>query len=238
MQSLRAIFPLRLARGAEKELVIAGIPLILALTASAIWPGLYTFLPAGLLIALFALLLHFFRDPRRTPLAGERSFLSPADGQVVEVQKVHEPHFLEAEGLKIGVFMSILDVHVNRAPVEGRVALVEHVPGRFLQAFRPEASEVNEHNLVGLETRYGRVLVNQVAGILARRIVCWVRPGQGMRAGERLGVIKFGSRVDLYLPLGVEPVVQVGDRARAGVTVVARWKGAVPLSAPEGGEVR
>ncbi|MBE9508835.1 MAG: phosphatidylserine decarboxylase family protein, partial [Chloroflexi bacterium] len=146
--------------------------------------------------------------------------------------------FLEAEGLKISIFMSILDVHVNRAPVEGRVALVEHVPGRFLQAFRPEASEVNEHNLIGLETRYGRVLVNQVAGILARRIVCWVRPGQGMRAGERLGVIKFGSRVDLYLPLGVEPVVQVGDRARAGTTVVARWKGAVPLSAPEGGEVR
>jgi phosphatidylserine decarboxylase len=121
--------------------------------------------------------------------------------------------------------MSLLNVHVNRAPVEGRVALVRHVPGRFLQAFRPEASDVNEHNLIGLESCQGRVLVKQVAGILARRIVCWVQISQEMHAGERLGVIKFGSRVELYLPLDVEPVVQVGDRVRAGVTVVARWKG-------------
>jgi len=101
---------------------------------------------------------------------------------------------------------------------------VEHVPGRFLQAFRSEASEVNEHNLVGLRSRYGRVLVRQVAGVLARRVVCWVRPGQELRAGDRLGVIKFGSRVDLYLPRGAQSVVQVGDRARAGLTVIARWK--------------
>jgi phosphatidylserine decarboxylase len=127
--------------------------------------------------------------------------------------------------VKISVFMSLFNVHVNRAPVEGRVALVRHVPGRFLQAFRPEASDVNEHNLIGLESRQGRVLVKQVAGILARRIVCWVQISQEMHAGERLGVIKFGSRVELYLPPGAEPVVQVGDRVRAGVTVVARWKG-------------
>ena len=102
--------------------------------------------------------------------------------------------------------------------------LVEHVAGKFLQAFRPEASEVNEHNLIGLEGRYGRVLVKQVAGIMARRIACWVHPGQRLQAGERLGVIKFGSRVDLYLPPGAEPAIRVGDRTRAGMTVVARWK--------------
>jgi len=228
MRDLRAVSHLRLARGAEKELIIAGIPLILALVASIVWPGTCTFLLAGLLIALFALLLYFFRDPKRTPPAGpagEEMFLSPADGRVVEVQQVHEPRFLEGEGLKIGIFMSLLDVHVNRAPVEGRVTLVEHIPGQFLQAFRPEASEVNERTLVGLESRYGRILIKQIAGILARRVVCWVQAGQELRAGERLGVIKFGSRVDLYLPLEAEPVVRVGDQARAGVTVIARWKG-------------
>jgi len=224
MRDFRALFSLQLARGTEKELIIAGILLILALVTSIVWPGLYTFLPAGLLVVLFALLLYFFRDPKRIPPAGEGLFLSPADGRVVEVQQVHEPRFLEGEGLKISIFMSLFDVHVNRTPLEGRVALVEHVPGQFLQAFRPEASEVNEHNLVGLKSRYGKVLVKQVAGILARRVVCWVRPGQELRAGERLGVIKFGSRVELYLPLGAEPVVRVGDRARAGGTVIARWR--------------
>jgi len=206
---------------------MAGIPLILALVASLIWPGLHTFLPAGLLTTLFALLLYFFRDPERTSAAGEGVFLAPADGRVVEVKQVHEPRFLQGEGLKISIFMSLLDVHVNRVPVEGQVVLVEHVPGQFLQAFRAEASEVNEHNLVGLESRHGRVLVKQVAGIMARRVVCWVRPGQKVQAGDRLGVVKFGSRVDVFLPPGAASVVRVGDRARAGVTVIARWKGEV-----------
>ncbi len=201
--------------------------MILALVASLIWPGLHTFLPAGLLTTLFALLLYFLRDPERTSPAGEGVFLAPADGRVVEVKQVREPRFLQGEGLKISIFMSLLDVHVNRVPVEGQVVLVEHVPGQFLQAFRPEASEVNEHNLVGLESRHGRVLVKQVAGIMARRVVCWVRPGQKVQAGDRLGVVKFGSRVDLYLPPGAASAVRVGDRARGGITVIARWKGEV-----------
>jgi phosphatidylserine decarboxylase len=220
----KSFFP-RLARGAGRELTVVGILFLLALLAFLAWPGPCTFLLAGLLAALFALLLYFFRDPERISPTGERLILSPADGRVMEVRQAHEPRFLGGPGVKISVFMSLLNVHVNRAPVEGRVALVRHVPGRFLQAFRPEASDVNEHNLIGLESCQGRVLVKRVAGILARRIVCWVQISQEMHAGERLGVIKFGSRVELYLPLDVEPVVQVGDRVRAGVTVVARWKG-------------
>ena len=227
MRDLRAVFRLQIARGTEKELIIAGIPLLLALISSVIWPGLCTFLPTGLLMALFAFLLYFFRDPKRPSPDGDGLFLSPADGRVVEVHEGQEPRFLEGEGLKIGIFMSLLDVHVNRAPVAGQVVVVEHVPGQFLQAFRPEASEVNEHNLVGLKTRYGRVLVKQIAGIMARRVVCWVRPRESLEAGDRLGIVKFGSRVDLYLPPGVSPAVRVGDWARAGVTVIARWKGEI-----------
>jgi len=225
MRDSRLDLPFRLARGAEKELAIAGIPLVLAVSAAIVWPRLYTVLLAGLFIALFAVLLHFFRDPKRTPPAGEGVFLAPADGEVVEIRQVHEPGFLGGEALKVGIFMSLSNVHVNRAPVGGQVVLVQHVPGQFLQAFRPEASEVNEHNLVGLETGYGRVLVKQIAGILARRVVCWVRPGQRLEAGERLGVIKFGSRVEMYLPLGAQPLVRVGEQVHAGITVVARWKG-------------
>jgi len=225
MRDSRLDLPFRLARGAEKELAIAGTPLVLAVIAAIVWPRLYTVLLAGLFIALFAVLLHFFRDPERVPPTGEGVFLAPADGQVVEIRQVHEPGFLGGEALKVGIFMSLSNVHVNRAPVGGRVVLVQHVPGQFLQAFRPEASEVNEHNLVGLETGYGRVLVKQIAGILARRVVCWVRPGQRLEAGERLGVIKFGSRVEMYLPLGAQPLVRVGEQVHAGITVVARWKG-------------
>lgn len=227
MRHPRGVIPFHLARGAEKELTIAGIPLILAVAGSVLWSGPGTILVAGLLLGVFAFLLYFFRDPERTPVAHQGAFLAPADGEIVEVQKASEPRFLEGDGLRIGTFMSLLDVHVNRTPVAGQVTLVEHVPGQFLQAFRPEASEVNEHNLIGLESRYGRVLVKQIAGIMARRVVCWALPGDELEAGERLGMVKFGSRVDLYLPPDAVPMVRVGDRVRAGETLVARWKGEV-----------
>lgn len=227
MHNIREWIPSRLARGAEKELLLVGVPLSVAVTCLFVWPGPRLAVLATILLVIFALLLVFFRDPRRVSPAGEGLFLSPADGRVVEVDLVHEPRFLEAEGLKISIFMSLLDVHVNRAPASGQLELVNHVPGQHRQAFRAEASEINEHNLLGLRTQYGRVLVKQVAGILARRIVCWVDSGQRLQAGERIGVIKFGSRVDLFLPLGSEAGVNVGDRTRAGVTVVARWKGEV-----------
>jgi len=216
---------LRLARGAEKELTIIGIPLILAVIAFIARPALVTLILAVFLCALFALLLYFFRDPERTPPRGKGLILAPADGRVMAVEHVQEARFLGGEALKISIFMSLFDVHVNRAPAEGQVALVEHVPGQFLPAYRPEASEANEHNLLGLQGLYGRILVRQVAGIMARRIVCWAHPGQELQAGERLGLIKFGSRVDLYLPPGAKPDVLVGDRTHAGVTRVARWKG-------------
>ncbi len=224
MDGLRELFPFRLAHGAEKELVIGGALLVLSTGVFAKWPSPSTFLLMALLLLVFCVLVYFFRDPERISPVSDRLFLGPADGRVVAVESVHEPLFLEGQALRISIFMSLLDVHVNRAPIDGRVVFVRHVPGQFLQAFRPEASELNEHNLIGLDSGYGKVLVKQVAGIMARRVVCWVQPDQRLGMGERLGVIKFGSRVDLFLPPGAEPVVQVDDRIRAGVTVVAQWK--------------
>ena len=224
MPNSRAPLSFRLARGIGKELAIGGILPVLALAGCLAWPSPYTFGLAAILVALFVLLLVFFRDPERLSPQDKASVVAPADGRVVEVVDEHEPRFLGGQGLKIAVFMSLLDVHVNRSPGPGRVVLVEHASGQHLQAFRAEASETNEHNLIGLEGFYGRVLVKQIAGIMARRIVCWAEPGQHLRTGDRLGIIKFGSRVELYLPLGAEALVQPGDRTRAGVTVVARWK--------------
>ena len=224
MHDLGEVFPLRLARGAEKELVIGGALLVLGVVVFAKWPSLPTFLLMVPLTLVFCILVYFFRDPERISPVSDGLFLGPADGRVMAVERVHEPLFLEGEALRISIFMSLLDVHVNRAPIDGRVVFVQHVPGQFLQAFRPEASELNEHNLIGLDSRYGNVLVRQVAGIMARRVVCWVQPDQRLGMGERLGVIKFDSRVDLFLPPEAEPIVQVEDRVRAGVTVVAQWK--------------
>ena len=224
MRYVRSIPRVGLARGTDRELALVGTLLVIALLASLAWPRVFTWLVTGLLLALFALLLYFFRDPERHSPVGDGLFLAPADGKVMAVQREHEARFLEGEAVRISIFMSLTDVHVNRMPIDGRVELVEHVAGRFLQAFRPESSDVNEHNLIGLNTRYGRVLVKQVSGIMARRIVCWAQPGQELEAGDRLGLIKFGSRVDLHLPAGAEPAVEVGDRTLAGVTVLARWK--------------
>jgi phosphatidylserine decarboxylase len=214
--------PLRLARGAEKELFSVGGVLVLAIVLAIIWPGLLIFLVVALLAAAWGVLLWFFRHPPRAPEEEGDLFISPADGQVVDVELVHEPRFLNGPAIKIGIFMSLFDVHVNRAPMSGRVAFVQHVPGRFLQAFRPEAAEVNEHNLIGLETHHGRVLVKQISGILARRIVCWVNPGQELYTAEPLGVIKFGSRVEVYLPEKAVPTVVLGEHVYAGRTTIAR----------------
>lgn len=215
---------MRLARGAGKDLVVGGIPTLLSVAVAVAWPHPLTVALAGALTALLAFLAFFLRDPRRIPPAGDLC-LAPADGRVLEICRLHEPTFVQGEALRISIFMSLLDVHVNRAPLAGRVVRVEHVPGQFHRAFRPESSALNEHNLIGLSTDHGKVLVKQVAGILARRIVCWVRPGQQLQAADRLGMIKLGSRVELYLPAAAEPVTQVGDRTRAGVTVIARLKG-------------
>jgi phosphatidylserine decarboxylase len=225
--------PIQLAQGVQAEFGLASALFALAV-GWALWrPRRLSLSLAALLGLLWALLLRFFRDPERTPDSNARYVvLSPADGRIVGIQPVHEPRFVAGDALKISIFMSILDVHVNRAPLAGTVRLVEHVPGRFLQAHRSEASLVNEHNWIGMEGPYGRVLVNQIAGIMARRIVCWVTPGQDVSQGERLGIIKFGSRVEVFLPITAEASIREGEQVYAGKTVIARLASAAPADHP------
>ena len=183
---------------------------------------------AGHPVALLPLLagvgfcLYFFRDPERQPPSGDDLIISPADGRVLEVVPGREEQFLHAPATRVSIFMSPLDVHVNRSPVTGTVELVRHTAGKFRAAFADKASLDNERNAVVLASGGRRYLVVQIAGALARRIVCARQPGDRLARGERFGMIMFGSRVDVFLPPGVEPRVARGDRVRAGQTVIAQ----------------
>ena len=162
--------------------------------------------------------LGFFRDPERTIAAEGDTVLSPADGRVIEVTETVDDFVGPA--VRVAVFLSPLDVHVNRAPIAGRVVTTTWTPGRFVAAWRPEAGEVNERCALALEGEHGRVTVVQIAGVVARRIVCRVGAGDKLAAGERYGMIRFGSRTDCVMPRGTDIRVGVGDRVRGGQTVI------------------
>lgn len=171
------------------------------------------------LILLF--MVQFFRDPPREIPQDPRAVLSPADGRVVAVEKVRDP-YLERDALKISVFMNVFNAHSNRSPVDGTVEKTWYFPGRFFNAELSKASAENERAVIYLRTPDGHdVTCVQVAGLVARRILCYARAGQSMKRGERFGFIRFGSRVDVYLPLAALPRVTVGDKVYATETVLA-----------------
>lgn len=165
----------------------------------------------------------FFRDPERAWSRGERLIVAPADGKVVSVTQVDEPAFFHGRAERISIFMNVFDCHVNRYPTDGTVAYRHYNPGAFGHAGAEKASLSNEQSSIGLTTAQGKVLIRQIAGLVARRIVTDHQPGQAVQQGERLGMIRFGSRVDLFLPLGTPVLVHVGDTTLVGVTVVAQW---------------
>ncbi len=171
----------------------------------------------------------FFRDPQRDIPPGEQVAVSPADGRIVQIGEVKEGHFLNEPRLRVSIFLNIFNVHVNRAPCAGTVREVRYQPGRFLAAQRPDASELNEQNAVLLETPRGeRVVFVQIAGLIARRIVSWIKTGDRLEKGERFGMIRFGSRTDLFLPLGTEIQVRVGDSVKGGETIIGLLPGGHP----------
>ena len=165
----------------------------------------------------------FFRDPARTGERGEKVVIAPADGKVVSVLKVEEPAFHQAESMRVSIFMNVFDCHVNRYPSSGTIAFRQYNPGKFINAAAEKASLENEQSSIGLLTSHGKVLVRQIAGLIARRIVTDHHEGKDVSQGERMGMIRFGSRVDVFLPLNAEILVREGDRTMAGVTVIARW---------------
>lgn len=170
------------------------------------------------------LVLRFFRVPRRRPYRDKSIITAPSDGKVVVVEKVQQQEFLNGPAIQVSIFMSIHDVHINYFPVEGRVVYTKYHPGRYLVARHPKSSSLNEKASTGIETAFGHILVTQVAGYVARRIRCYARTGEASRQGREMGFIKFGSRLDLFLPPDTIIQVSPGQRVIGGVTPVARFK--------------
>jgi phosphatidylserine decarboxylase len=209
----------------EGRWLIAGawaIAIALVVTAVRL-PGPGWWIAAVLSTVLAVWVVAFFRDPERRWTRGDRLIVAPADGKVVSVLDTDEPTFLGGRATRISIFMNVFDCHVNRYPTDGVVAYRQYNPGNFGHAGSEKSSLDNEQSSVGLETPRGKVLVRQIAGLVARRIVTDHAAGTTVRQGERMGMIRFGSRVDLFLPLGTRVLVRTGDATRVGVTVVAEW---------------
>jgi len=201
-----------------------GLPTIAALALMAAGGFLISPLITAVLLCPFVMSIWFYRDPERAP--GDVSpdaWLSPADGRVVEIGEASDPY--AGNVTKIGIFMNGFDVHVNRFPFEGTVEEIVYVPGKKWFAIAPKASEINERLYVRVTTPHGRTTLVQIAGIMARRIKCYVKCSSHLARGERYGMIKLGSKVDIYLPSSVSPCVNIGERVRAGETVIGVVKG-------------
>ncbi|MDO4228012.1 phosphatidylserine decarboxylase [Neisseria sp.] len=198
---------------------------LIASVLITLWAGWWS-LPFWL-FTVFA--LQFFRDPARTAPQDADAVLSPVDGRIVVVEHAPDP-YRQVESLKISVFMNVFNVHSQRSPIDGTVTAVEYTPGKFVNADLDKASTENERNAVLATTRSGReVTFVQVAGLVARRILCYTQAGETLRRGERYGFIRFGSRVDVYLPTDAQAMVAIGDKVSATETILAR----LPLTAPE-----
>jgi phosphatidylserine decarboxylase len=202
-----------------------GVPFIaigLALVALFLWLDFSIGWGLAGLLTLFV--VAFFRDPERSLPQEQGTLLAPADGKVLLVEEVEATPFAKGRAMKISIFMSVFNCHINRIPWSGKIKDIRHRPGKFFPADKARASAENEQNALLLQADNGQLIsLVQVAGLIARRIVCWVRNGETVKRGDRFGLIRFGSRVDLYLPLSVRLRVKRGDRVKAGLTVMGEW---------------
>lgn len=174
---------------------------------------------SGILLTLF--IAFFFRNPKRKIPSFQNIILSPADGRIIQVAECEEDRFLKQRSLKVSIFMSLFDVHINRSPATGKVLETSYHPGRFLVASREKSSLLNEQNAFILETEdRAKILLIQIAGFVARRIVCYTKAGDILRKGEIFGMIRFGSRIDLYLPTDVRPIIRVGQHVKGGESII------------------
>jgi phosphatidylserine decarboxylase len=213
-------------RKGKGKIALEGLPYIGVLGLIAWITALLGFTILSLIFGALALFtLYFFRDPERETPKEPYAVIAPADGRVIEVERSLEGDFLNREMMRIGIFLSVTDCHINRFPVTGRVIGTRYIPGGFKKAYLESASKENERLATLVETEdKDEIVIVQVAGFIARRIVSYVSPGDVVERGERFGMIKFGSRVDLYLPLRCEVTAAVGDRVRGGETIIGWLK--------------
>lgn len=206
----------------EPTILVSSFLSAVAIIIAIFIPGWLTFILLGLTLAAWIVILNFFRDPDRVALDQPGLVVGPCDGEVVSIDLMKEEQYMEVDTIRVGIFLSLFDVHVQRIPLAGEVTMIDYKPGKFLQAFRPEASDVNEFIAMQINTPYGNLLVKQIAGILARRCINFAKPGDLVRTGIRFGHIKFGSRVDLFLPSKAIVEIAVGDKVIGGLTPIAQ----------------
>ena len=209
---------------AREGLVFIAIAALIAVGTFAValnrrsWP---LWLLAFVLIIIALWVAYFFRDPERSGPRGDRMLIAPADGKVVLIQEVEEPAFMHGRTKRVSIFMNVFNVHVNRYPVSGTIRYVKYNPGKFLNAAIEKSSLENEQMSVGIEASSGKILVRQIAGLIARRIVTYSKEGETVDQAQRMGLIRFGSRVDVFMPLDAVVRVKIGDMTVAGTTVIA-----------------
>lgn len=193
---------------------------------------IFRFIPSTLIAALLSIIpiffmgfvTFFFRVPERNRVEGDNVVTSVADGKICVIEKVYEPEYIKGECIQVSVYMNFFNVHVNFWPVSGEVTYYKYHPGRYMLAYLPKASELNEHTSVGIKSKYGDIFFKQLAGTFARRIVCYAKPGSQEEKASQCGIIKFGSRIDMYLPLDADIKVEMGQCVRACETVIAELK--------------
>lgn len=205
--------------------IVWAVGLILAGLLLFFLPVLVITIPLCILIfAVMLFILFFFRVPQRNVVEGENVVTSVADGEVVVIDKVYEPEYFKGECLQVSVYMNFFNVHANFWPISGEVTYYKYHPGKYMLAFLPKASELNEHSSVGIRSAYGDVFFKQLAGTFARRIVTNAVPGEKEVKGELCGIIKFGSRIDMYLPLNTDIKVSLNQKVKACETVIAELR--------------
>ena len=207
-------------------IAIEGIPfVVIAGVISLIFYLAGLIIPAVLFSLVTLFIIWFFRNPERDVPAGDNIVISPADGKIIEIKEGDESRILKKRMIKISIFMNLFNVHVNRLPCTGKVVEILYNPGKFVSANLEKASLENEQNAVVLETTAGeKIIFIQIAGLIARRIVCWLKEGDYGVKGQRFGLIRFGSRVDVYLPVGTDVKVSLGQKVKAGESVLAIMK--------------
>ena len=205
-----------------KEGLYVIVPFLILLLLLLIFSQNYFAIIPVFLITLF--LIYFFRDPLRMPPGENNLVVAPADGKVIKLEKVYEGKYLKGDAMMVRIFMSLFSVHINRVPVSGEVERIDYNKGKFLAAFKEKASFDNEQNTVVIKAGGRKVVVRQIAGLIARRIICWLSNGQKVAAGEKLGLICFGSRADLFIPGQIEIKVKLGENVKGGETTIGVLK--------------
>ncbi len=205
----------------EGSLLASSILLVMSLSALLIWPGWLSGISLGIIFVLWFILFYFFRDPDRVIKRSQDIYYSPGDGVISDIETVQEIDYLKQEFVRIGIFLSLFDVHVQRAPMTGKVDFVTHKAGKNHPAYDPAASFENDQIIMGLDTLHGKILVKQISGILARKCYNYAKIGNQIDSGQRFGLIKFGSRVELYLPPNTQLLCSIGDKVQAGISELA-----------------